>query len=117
MCSRSERRDTLSDALALVGVCHAHRRCAHVVDDLLVGTCDVDVARQSGAHAHEGAVGLQAQASGIGDERVARDAGGLVVGLAEAAVDHQQLTVRSHRRVAVHLVYGRVTVDDVRQRA
>lgn len=47
------------------------------------------------------------------DERVARNAGLLVVGLRESAVDNHQFSVRLNRVLAIAYVYRHMSVDDM----
>ena len=105
--------DSILDAQAGIGVCHRYRRLRRVVYYLLVGTGYVEGAPDGGANTRKRAVRLEAKAARIGNERVARNAGGLVVCLAKPSIDYQYLPVRPHRGVPVDLVYRRVSVPYV----
>ena len=59
-----------------------------------------------------GAVGGEEDAVGIGDEGVARRARGLSVGVGEAAVDDQDLSLGFHRLFAFFPLHRRVAVND-----
>ena len=84
-----------------------------IVDLFLQRTADVPVFPDGVGPAGKGLVGHQAQAVGVVDERIAGDAGGALVGLAEAAVDHQQLAAALDGALALFGLDGHMAVDDV----
>ena len=62
----------------------------------------------------EGVMGLDADAVGIENKRITRNAGRFLVGFAEAAVNADFLTAGPNRRIALGYLYRCVAVNDVR---
>ena len=97
--------------LALVGARHLQPDL-HPLEDVGI-VVDVGVGPDRVLLAGEGLVGHDAQVAGAEGQGIARDAGGGLVGLAEAAVDDQQLAAALDGAFALLGLHRHMAVDDM----
>jgi len=103
--------DLAADVGARVGV--SYRERPWLDPEAVVVARDVLVEVEHVIDAAEGAMGLDAHAGGVGDERVARDARRGVVCLAEPAIDDHEEPAPLDGALAGGCVHRRVAVHDV----
>ena len=106
-----EFRNLGEEFAAFVGVADAQAATAEL-HNLLAGD-DVGASADGVVGTLEGFVLDELETAAVEDEGVAGDAGGVVVGFGEAAVDDHEATVGLDGTLAAGHAYGDMAVDDV----
>lgn len=91
-----------------------HQTAPSVVPENLRIGMDVVVVIEHARQGRKGLVRHDAQAVRVGDERVSLDAGSLLIGLAESAIDDDQPSIGLDGAFAAADMDGRMAVNDVR---
>ena len=107
----AQLRDLLHDIASTVGVSHLHALARHLHD--LHFALDVRAVDDGLPRASERLVLYQLESSGVIDQCVSGDAGGLVIGFSKSAVNHHQASFGFDGCLACSDVHGHVSVDDV----